>query len=163
MQMSTNGPELEWHYLRREMLLREAIQNLALLILAVLFGMMTMLAAFDGGGVPALPFVAAAWILASVWAHNDNLELRMSARLVELEKEIGVEWEGWLKTESSRLRGPVGSGHQVTTRGVFIGSAALAMLVSWHDGFQWLDVATSIATAGAMIVVLVPPRVIRPD
>ena len=158
-ETSPRGIVMEWDYLRREMLLREVIQALSLLILAIMLGV-TLWGVLERAWGSPLPFLAAATCLAGIWAHNDNLELRMGCRLRNIESALGIGWESWLKSSAARLKGPIGSGHQLSTRGAFLGSSLLVMIVAWADGSTGFDLFWSGVSFAIMLVLLVPPRVV---
>jgi len=150
----------EWRYLRREVLLREFIQNAVLMLGGVWFGLATGFAIRD---IDVVGFVAGCTALSGFWGYNDNLQLKMRPRLIEIEDLIGIGWERWVTSSRIRLVGPIGSGHQVTTRGFFLGSqfAALGLAIVSSG----IEVVQLILMAGFVLIsvlLLYPPRLREP-
>ncbi len=153
----------EYQYLRSEILLRSAIQNLTLIISAALL-FWTILSLETSSHTWVVPaYFGASFGLAGIWAHNDNLQIRMSAYLVGIEGGIGAGWEEWVKSGRARLSGPVRSGHQVTTRGFFLGSQLLlAVVLGMTRGPSRAGVFVCLVAFAATVLVLIPARIRKP-
>ena len=131
----------EYRYLRREMVLREAIQAGCLALNALFAGLGVASALVLQHEGPVTGFLLLASGLAGIWGHNDNLQVRMGVYLEGLEERLALGWERWLHSGESRLLGPIGSGHQVTTRVYFLTSELVALWAGSHskpDGATWV-------------------------
>lgn len=150
----------EWRYLRREVLLRESIQNIILIVAGIGFGLTTGLSMReDGGDWWLVGYVAGCTALAGFCGYNDNIQLKMRPRLIEIEDLIGIGWERWVTSSRVRLVGPIGSGYQLTTRGFFLGSQLVA--VGWASVLGGLDLLHLVSMAGCILIsvlLLRPPR-----
>lgn len=160
---SVGAETAEYQYLRSEMLLRSAIQNLTLIISAALL-FWTILSLETPSHTWAIPaYFGASFGLAGIWAHNDNLQIRMSAYLVCIEGGIGAGWEEWVKSGRARLSGPVRSGHQLTTRGFFLGSQLLLAGILWMTRVpSRAGVFVCLVAFAATVLVLIPARIRKP-
>ncbi len=153
--------ELEFLYLRGEILLRSAIQNFVLAISALIFGFAIWRLQSAAEGWVVAGYLGASSGMAGVWALNDNHQIRASAYLKSLESKLGISWEKWVKSPAARLSGPIGSGHQATTRGFFLGSQIAILLLVALAGptLHFAGLIFCVVCLIGTILVLIPPKI----
>lgn len=150
-------------YLRKELLLRIAIQNCVLIMLMPLAttSFVLGLAWPARAEWAALAYVMASGMGALYWSHNGARTMQIAAYLRRQELEqVGQGWETWLK--SNRYRGLLGSRWRISTMGVFLGSQVLVITlvgIGLGDGsIDWLVVAGGFSGLVLTACVLPHPR-----
>lgn len=149
--------------LRREMLLRIAIQNGLLLLVGplLLAAIIAEIALPRSVGLVTLGFLVATGAMSLIWCHHGVRQAQLKAYLMLLEARMSATggWESWLPRH--RLGGWLGSRWFISTKGVFLGSqiAAVvsAVIVGAGRPLLWLPAAI-VLVAGTAFFLLVNPK-----
>ena len=146
----------EYRALKQEMLLRIAIQNLAILGAVAVFTTTAILGTIvpTQAGMLALVQSLASLALTLQWSHNGIRQGALRQAILDRDERAGRKsegWEGWLPTaRPARL---LGSLWFVSTKAVFIGLTAVSILIAVQDrGLAfWCAVASLIVMTVALL------------
>lgn len=153
---------VEMTSLRKEMLLRIAVQNLLLLMIGPMLvaAVIAEIALERSSGLVTLAFLAATGGMALMWCHHGVRQAQLKAYLLILESRLGSAhgWESWLP--NNRVGGRLGSRWLVSTKGVFLGcqvAAIVAAALSAADRpWVWMPIAALLFLGTAFFLLINP-------
>ncbi len=156
------SPLSEYHlrYLHRELLLRMAMQNAGLIVLAIAFLTVVSLAAIipHKAHILNLGFTATSGMLSLFWNHSRYRTVQIKTYLKRLEQQE-PGWESWLV--NNPFTGVLGSQWFMSTIGVFVGSQLIAAMLCWMvaEGSAqiWIFGLSLLATAVNAVVLFRKP------
>lgn len=127
----------EYRALRREIELRILLQNLSLMLLALLFSGIVSLQALrpEIRYQLATGFSISAGMLSLFWIHSGARTLQIKTYLRHVVEPRGgcrARWETW--HDVNRVQGVLGSRWFISTKGVFVGSQLAALSYAWLGG-----------------------------
>lgn len=141
----------EHEALRRELLLRMAVQNVTLIgaILIAGVGLVLQIRSADAAGAFALATCVTVALLVLIWCHQGARQAQIKDYLLILERRYSTSsgWETWLPTHP--VGGVLGSRWFISTKGVFMA----AMLAPCTAGFILDEMEPNIlATSAACLI-----------
>lgn len=152
--------------LRAEILIRIVFQNVVLCVLWCLYG------GFLAGAVLAreagllVIYDLVAMVAAAMWSHHAARIVQIRHYFLEkIEPELfGKDWDGWERSlATSRIAGLLGSRWFVSTKGVFLGSQGLTLVLFFtvFEEHRLIWAALASCTLLATVWLLRKPRPIR--